>query len=130
MPDEYAVAVVGATSLVGEEIVRLLGDRGLPVAEIRALGSARTAGRRLEDLPIGLVGPDAFRDVVDMACENAGLFREESVKFGKVRPGDVPMVVTQLDVQHMLVGKHLGQYGNRSMQPRVCDSYLRGDRYR
>ena len=65
--------------------------------------------------------PDAFRDAVDMACENAELFREESVKFGKVRPGDVPMIVTQLNVQYVLVGKHLGQNSDRSIQPRVCD---------
>ena len=46
----YRVAVVGATSLVGEEIVRLLGDRGLPIGELRALGAAKTAGRRLEEV--------------------------------------------------------------------------------
>jgi aspartate-semialdehyde dehydrogenase len=67
----FAVAVVGATSLVGEEIVRLLGERGLPVGEVRPLGSARTAGRRLEETTIGLVGPDAFGGI-DFAFFAAG----------------------------------------------------------
>jgi aspartate-semialdehyde dehydrogenase len=67
----FAVAIVGATTLVGEEIIRLLGDRGLPVSELRTLGSARTAGRKLEDTTVGLVGPDAF-DGVDFAFFAAG----------------------------------------------------------
>jgi aspartate-semialdehyde dehydrogenase len=72
MPEgRFAVAVVGATSLVGEEIVRLLADRQIPVDELRLLGSARTAGRKLEDATIRLVGPDAFGGV-DLAFFAAG----------------------------------------------------------
>jgi aspartate-semialdehyde dehydrogenase len=59
----FAVAIVGATSLVGEEIIRLLGERQFPAGEVRALGSPKTAGRQLEQATIGLVGPDAFRGV-------------------------------------------------------------------
>ena len=69
--DALAVAVVGATSIVGEEIVRLLGDRQLPIAEVRALGTARTAGRRVETATIGLVGPGAFTGI-DLAFFAAG----------------------------------------------------------
>jgi aspartate-semialdehyde dehydrogenase len=66
-----AVAVVGATSLVGEEIVRLLADRQVPVGELRALGSARTAGKKLEETTVGLVGPGAFTGI-DLAFFAAG----------------------------------------------------------
>jgi aspartate-semialdehyde dehydrogenase len=69
--DSFAVAVVGATSLIGEEIIRLLDERQLPVGELRALGSARTAGRKLEETTVQLVGPDAFRGV-DLAFFAAG----------------------------------------------------------
>ena len=68
---DVTVAVVGATSLVGEEIIRLLGERQFPVGDVRALGSPRTAGRQLEQTTIGLVGPDAFRGV-DFAFFAAG----------------------------------------------------------
>jgi len=72
MPErQFDVAIVGATSLVGEEIIRLLGERQVPVGEVRALGSARTAGRQLEQATIGLVGPDAFRGM-DFAFFAAG----------------------------------------------------------
>jgi aspartate-semialdehyde dehydrogenase len=67
----FSVAVVGATSLVGEEIVRLLGERQFPVSELRPLGSVRTAGRKIEETTIGLVGPDAFGGI-DYAFFAAG----------------------------------------------------------
>jgi aspartate-semialdehyde dehydrogenase len=69
--ENFAVAVVGATSLVGEEIIRLLGERQVPVGELRPLGSARTAGRKLEDTTVRLVGPDAFAGI-DLAFFAAG----------------------------------------------------------
>ena len=117
MADDVAVAVVGATSLVGEEIIRLVGDRGLPVTEIRALGSVRTAGRRLEDLPIGLVGPDAFRDV-DIAFfaagpTVAGQYAHDAVRAGafvvdtssRFRLDDgVPLVVPEVNARLLEAG--------------------------
>lgn len=41
------VAVVGATGLVGETVLRVFEERGFPVGELRALGSARSAGTRV-----------------------------------------------------------------------------------
>lgn len=41
------VAVVGATGLVGETLLRVLEERGFPVGALRALGSARSAGTRV-----------------------------------------------------------------------------------
>jgi aspartate-semialdehyde dehydrogenase len=70
-PGGFAVAVVGATGLVGEEIIRLLAERQLPVAEVRALGSIRTAGRKIDETTVGLVGPDAFGGI-DYAFFAAG----------------------------------------------------------
>jgi aspartate-semialdehyde dehydrogenase len=65
------VAVVGATTLVGEELVRLLGDRQFPAAGLRLLGTSRTAGRQIEDATIALLGPSSF-DGVDVAFFAAG----------------------------------------------------------
>jgi aspartate-semialdehyde dehydrogenase len=43
-----AVAVVGPSGLVGQEIIEILEARQLPVNEVRLLGSARTAGAEIE----------------------------------------------------------------------------------
>ncbi|HEY5998183.1 MAG TPA: aspartate-semialdehyde dehydrogenase [bacterium] len=44
----YAVAVVGATGAVGQEMLRVLAEREFPVRELRALASERSAGRKVE----------------------------------------------------------------------------------
>ena len=43
----YRVAVVGATGAVGKAMVRVLGERKFPVAELRALATPRSAGSAL-----------------------------------------------------------------------------------
>ena len=47
MPSRPVVAVAGATGAVGVEMLRVLEQRGFPAAEVRALASARSAGRRV-----------------------------------------------------------------------------------
>jgi aspartate-semialdehyde dehydrogenase len=42
------VAVVGATGVVGRETLSILGERRFPIASLRALASARSAGESLE----------------------------------------------------------------------------------
>src|SRR5262249_57666354 len=46
---DLRVAVVGASGLVGREILRLLDERSEPPAELRLLGSPRTAGATGEE---------------------------------------------------------------------------------
>ena len=41
------VGVIGATGLVGQEMLRILEERAFPVSELRAYASARSQGRRL-----------------------------------------------------------------------------------
>ena len=48
----YEVAVVGATGAVGQEMLAVLARRRFPVRNLRALASARSAGRKL---PTGAV---------------------------------------------------------------------------
>ena len=72
---ELTVAVVGPSSLIGEEILELLAVRQFPARAIRPLGSLRTAGREVEIAGRGekieLLGPGAF-DGVDIAFFAAG----------------------------------------------------------
>ncbi|ADU51147.1 aspartate semialdehyde dehydrogenase [Thermaerobacter marianensis DSM 12885] len=44
----YRVAVVGATGLVGQQVLRVLEERRFPVDELRPLATSRSAGRQVE----------------------------------------------------------------------------------
>ncbi|HUG47583.1 MAG TPA: aspartate-semialdehyde dehydrogenase [Candidatus Limnocylindria bacterium] len=79
MPSEIeakplTVAVVGATGLVGETMIRLLEEREFPVGELRPLAS-RADGRQVyfagRRHPVAVSSPDAF-DGVDVALFSAG----------------------------------------------------------
>ena len=69
------VAVVGATGLVGREMVRTLEERVFPVDELVPLASERSEGRRLrfggEDVAVGRLSLDALHGV-DVALFSAG----------------------------------------------------------
>jgi aspartate-semialdehyde dehydrogenase len=69
------VAVVGATGAVGRTMVRVLGERGFPIGELRLLASGRSAGRTVtvdgRSIEIAQATPEAF-DGVDIALFSAG----------------------------------------------------------
>jgi aspartate-semialdehyde dehydrogenase len=72
---EPTVAVVGASGLIGRELLDLLETRQLAPREIRLLGSVRTAGGEVEHegkrRKIALLGPSVFEGV-DIAFFAAG----------------------------------------------------------
>ncbi len=61
------VAVVGATGAVGTEMLRILAERAFPMASLRLVATARSAGRRIpyggEDHTVVEISDDAFDDV-------------------------------------------------------------------
>ncbi len=69
------VAVVGATGVVGRTMIQVLLERAFPMAELRLLASARSAGREIDvdgrTLTVHEATPDAF-DGVDIALFSAG----------------------------------------------------------
>jgi aspartate-semialdehyde dehydrogenase len=71
----YSVAVVGATGAVGQEMLRVLAERAFPVRELRALASARSAGRRVDyqgrELVVQELTDDSFAGV-QIALFSAG----------------------------------------------------------
>jgi aspartate-semialdehyde dehydrogenase len=73
--DLLTVAVVGATGVVGRTMITVLGERDLPVGELRPLASGRSAGRTVtwagREVEIGEATPDAFEGV-DIALFSAG----------------------------------------------------------
>lgn len=70
-----AVAVVGATGLVGAHMLRTLEKRNFPMGSLKLLASERSRGRSLlfkgESLPVDVLEEDSFKDV-DIALFSAG----------------------------------------------------------
>ena len=112
------IGVVGATGLVGTEMLRVLDARAFPVDELRVYASARSEGRRLPfaggDVTCEVLRPGCFDaldlvvvDVQDplalewapqaaaagaMVVDNSAAFREEP---------DVPLVVAEVNPEDL-----------------------------
>ena len=71
----FHVAIVGAGGAVGREMLDVLSRRHFPVASLRLLGSARSAGREIdfagETFPIELLQDGSFAGI-DLALFSAG----------------------------------------------------------
>jgi aspartate-semialdehyde dehydrogenase len=69
------IAVLGATGVVGQEILSVLEQRDFPVTSLRPLASARSAGKtvtfRAKDIPVEPVGTDSFKGI-DLVLASAG----------------------------------------------------------
>ena len=120
IPANPVVAVAGATGAVGQEFMKVLHDLDFPAAEIRALASARSAGKKVEfggcgkvaagELVVQEMTPGAFEGV-DIALFSAGAgvskqMREAVTAAGAVMVDnssafrmdeDVPLVVPEVN---------------------------------
>jgi aspartate-semialdehyde dehydrogenase len=71
----YHIAVVGATGAAGSELLRVLERRNFPVATLRPIGSARSAGKPVqfhgESIPMVKLDGGSF-DKIDIAFFSAG----------------------------------------------------------
>ncbi len=74
---EYTVAILGATGAVGTQMLQCLDEQEFPIAKLKLLASARSAGKtvrfRGEDLVIEEACPEAFAgcDIVLGAADDA-----------------------------------------------------------
>ncbi len=113
--NSYRVGIVGATGAVGQELIALLQARSFPLAELRPLASARSAGRSLDfagkKLTVREATPDAFAglDIAFFAAEGAiaKALAPEAVKRGCLvldkssafrMAADVPLVVPEINL--------------------------------
>ncbi|HSP60941.1 MAG TPA: aspartate-semialdehyde dehydrogenase [Ornithinimicrobium sp.] len=140
------VALVGATGQVGEVMRRLLSERAFPVASVRYLASARSAGTRLpwEGSVHGLRGYAEAREIlvedvatadlsgIDVALFSAGgsASREHAPRFAEAgavvvdnssawrMDESVPLVVSEVNPQD--VGLALGGAGSRIVANPNC----------
>ena len=71
----FRVAVVGATGMVGREMLKVLEERKFPVKELVPLASARSAGKKLPfaggEVTVQEVSAEAFEGI-DVALFSAG----------------------------------------------------------
>lgn len=111
----YRVGIVGATGAVGQELIGLLQARAFPLAELRLMASARSAGRVIEaagrKCTVVEAAPDAFDglDLAFFAAEGAiaKALAPEAVKRGcavfdkssafRMNP-DVPLVIPEINL--------------------------------
>lgn len=123
----YKVAVVGATGAVGTKMIEMLEQSTLPIAEVKLLASARSAGqtRKVKGVEVVIeeLVPESFTGV-DIALFSAGggiskQFAPEAVKRGAVvvdntsafRMTDgVPLVVPE--VNREALKRHKGIIAN------------------
>lgn len=109
------IAIVGVSGAVGQEFLKILEERALPMDELLLFGSARSAGRtyrfRGQDLTVRLLQHnDDFRDV-DFALVSAGAgtsreYADTITRYGAVMidnssafrmDPDVPLVVPEVN---------------------------------
>lgn len=121
------IAILGATGVVGQEFLKLLEERQFPVASLRLLASARSAGRQMsfkgEMIPIEEATTDSFKglDLV-LSAADSGISREllpMAVKQGAVCVDNssafrmdphVPLVVPEINPD--AIKRHQGIIAN------------------
>jgi aspartate-semialdehyde dehydrogenase len=89
---DWRVAVVGATGAVGRTMIRMLEERSFPLADLRLLSSARSAGSKVETRWGEVVVEDlASADPagIDLALFSAGGDRSRTFAPGFVAAGAV-----------------------------------------
>lgn len=85
---KYNVAVVGATGVVGNEMIKMLEHRNFPVEKIKFLASSKSVGKKLkfrgEDVSVELLTHDSGKGI-DIALFSAGAStsREFAPSFAK-----------------------------------------------
>jgi len=125
---KYNVAVVGATGVVGTQMINVLEERKFPVAELRPLASKRSAGKKKisfkgKRIGVQLLTKDAFCGI-DIVLSSAGAsiskrFLASAVKAGAVcidntsayrMDPQVPLVVPEINPEDIF--KHKGIIAN------------------
>ena len=125
MSKKYNVAIVGATSAIGNEIIRVLEDRDFPVDELRLIDADEFDGDFLEfgdeSIMVQTLNKDAFAgsDIVFFAAgsERSKEFCPIAVTAGAIcidlssawrLDVDVPLVVPEVNPSTLSIFRHKG----------------------
>jgi aspartate-semialdehyde dehydrogenase len=123
----YHVAIIGATGAVGQELLRVLERRNFPVADLRPIGSARSAGKSVRfrnesirvqelvsesfdkiDIAFFSAGGEISRKYVPLACQADAIAVDNSSVF-RMEP-HVPLVIPEINAED--VRGHRGLIAN------------------
>ena len=119
MQDRYDVAIVGATGLVGGELLHALYERGFPVGEVHALASAKSLGKQVSfgGTPLDVADANTFDySRVDLVLMSAGKLASQTLAERAALAGayvidngshfrmdaDVPLVVPEVNPEAIL----------------------------
>jgi aspartate-semialdehyde dehydrogenase len=114
----YHIAIVGATGAAGSELLRVLERRDFPVATLRPIGSARSAGKSVRfcgesiaveklgrgsfdniDIAFFSAGGDVSREYVPIASESDAIAIDKSSAF-RMDP-HVPLIIPEINAQDL-----------------------------
>jgi aspartate-semialdehyde dehydrogenase len=123
----YHIAIAGATGAVGIELLRVLERRSFPVGSLRAIGSARSAGKSVRfrddsipveeltdssfdkiDIVFFSAGGEVSRKYVPIACQANAIAIDNSSVF-RMEP-HVPLVIPEINPED--VRSHRGLIAN------------------
>jgi len=123
----YRIAVLGATGVVGEELIDVLAKRNFPVRSIRFLASSRSVGKRIGfkgtayeveevsrrsfdgvDLVFASAGAATSRRWVPLAVKEGATVIDNTSAF-RMDP-QVPLVIPEINGQE--IRKHKGVIAN------------------
>ncbi len=127
MSKQYSVAILGATGVVGSELLKVLEERNFPVGKLLPLASSRTAGSTVtfkgKEYKVELATPEAFEGIqIGLFSAGASIsekFAPEAAKRGTVvidntshfrMDPNVPLVVPEVNPQ--AIKRHKGIIAN------------------
>jgi aspartate-semialdehyde dehydrogenase len=121
--EKYNVAIIGATGVVGREMVEILEERKFPIGELRLLASEKSVGETIlwkgkplrvrlaeekefegMDLVMGDTPTEISKKFAPMVSKKGGIFIDCSSAF-RMNP-EVPLVVPEVNPEHLK--KHKG----------------------
>ena len=124
---KFNVAILGATGAVGREMLKVLEERNFPINTLKALASARSAGKKLPfcggevvveeateqsfegmDIVLGAAEADLAQKMAPAIVKAGAVFVDNSSAF-RLRD-DVPLVVPEINPED--VKKHNGIISN------------------
>ena len=113
---QYNVAIIGATGLVGQELIKILEERSFPLQSLRLYASDHHSGKKLfvrhHEVSVQEISPQSFRGVdiaffssgpevsryyAPLAVQNGALVVDTSNNFRTDK--DVPMVVPEINIE-------------------------------
>ncbi len=124
MMQEFDVAVVGASGMIGESMISILEERKFPVRNLYPLGSERSAGSTVkfhhEEIPIGLLSEFDFSatqfglfsagasisDVYAPKAANEGCTVIDNTSRFRYEP-DIPLIIPEVNGHALKNHEHL-----------------------